>query len=130
MTYAKGTIYTRYFVSPMSDNACFATHNAPGQNCSDTSRGSFQIPTGGPWIDIGTEPKQFKVTYFKYAARIAYDVRYEPSKWSCTCPDFEFNDREALKTCCKHIQACIDKAEGTTRPGGNYEQFLVEHVHD
>tara|TARA_B100001559_G_scaffold320863_1_gene334603 strand:- start:920 stop:1279 length:360 start_codon:yes stop_codon:yes gene_type:complete len=117
-------------------NACFESHNAPGQDCSDPTRGSFNIPTGGPFVDIGAGRKRFKVTYFKFAARRSYTVLYDNREsvddrpvWECNCPDFEFNERQPLRTCCKHIQACIDKAEGTTRPGGNYEQFLVEHIH-
>lgn len=114
-------------------NACFSTHNAPGNNCKDPTRGAFQIPTGGPFEDIGTQKKTFKVTYFKFAAKKSYTVKYTNIKqpiWSCNCPDFDFNDREQNKTACKHIQACIDKETGTSRPGGNYEQFLVEHIHD
>jgi hypothetical protein len=66
---------------------------------------------------------------------MAYTVIYDNREsvddrpiWSCNCPDFEFNDRETQRTCCKHVQACIDKSMGTTRTGGNYEQFLVEHI--
>ena len=116
-------------------NACFSSHNAPGQNCSDTTRGSFQIPTGGPFVDIGPGRKRFKVTYFKFAARMAYTVLYDNREsiddrpmWSCNCPDFEFNDRDTQRTCCKHVQACIDKSLGATRAGGNYEKFLVEYI--
>ena len=58
-------------------NACFSSHNAPGQNCSDPTRGSFQIPTGAEFPDIGPGRKRFKVTYFKFAARRAYTVRYD-----------------------------------------------------
>ena len=117
-------------------NACFSSHNAPGQNCSDPTRGSFQIPTGAEFQDIGPGRKRFKVTYFKFAARRAYTVRYDNREsvenrpiWICNCPDFEFNDRAENRTACKHIQACVDKINGTTREGGNYEQFLVEHIH-
>jgi hypothetical protein len=113
-------------------NACFQSHNAPGNNCKDPTRGLFQIPTGATFEDIGPNVQDFKVTYFKYAARKAYDVHYEfvdGPIWNCTCPDFEFNDRLEQKTACKHIQACVDKINGTTRTGGNYEKFLVEHIH-
>lgn len=113
-------------------NACFQSHNAPGNNCKDPTRGSFQIPTGATFEDIGPNVQNFKVTYFKFAARQAYDVHYELVDgpiWNCTCPDFEFNDRLEQKTACKHIQACVDKINGTTRTGGNYEKFLVEHIH-
>jgi|TARA_B110000967_G_C18807899_1_gene522000 hypothetical protein len=114
-------------------NACFSTDNIPGRNCKDAIRGQYQIPSGGPWVDIGPGKDIFKVTYFKYAAKIAYRVDYENEeeilKWHCTCPDFKFNDRTTSKTCCKHVQAVIDKISGTVRAGGNYENFLVEHIH-
>jgi len=113
-------------------NACFSSHNPVGHACKTTPRGHFQIPTGGPFIDVGDFARDFKVTYFKYGAKVAYLIRYdgttEEVSWSCTCPDFEHRDRVNTRTCCKHIQACIDKEMGTTRSGGNYQLFLVEHV--
>ena len=114
-------------------NACFSSDNRPGKNCKDSVRGKFQIPNGGPWVDIGNKNMKFKVTYFKYAAKITYDVIYTHKKddieFTCTCPDYVFNDRLETKTCCKHIQAVIDYETGTTRAGGNYENFKVEHIH-
>jgi len=114
-------------------NACFSTDNSPGQLCKDTIRGVFQIPTGGPWLDIGVFTRLYKVTYFKYAAKIAYVVTYSneengPLTWHCNCPEFQFGNRAEAQTCCKHIQAVIDKKNGVSRTGGDYEQFLVEHV--
>ena len=117
-------------------NACFSSHNPPGHECATAPRGQFQIPTGGPFVDIGESRKIFKVVYFKYAARKAYKVVYDGRTnienrpvWSCTCPDFDFQDRAEHRTCCKHIQSAIDKEMSLTRPGsGNYEQFLVEHI--
>ena len=113
-------------------NACFATDNIPGRNCKDAIRGQYQIPTGGPWVDIGPDAQQFKVTYFKYAAKIAYVVLYKRGKEGpvrpCTCPDFQFNDRGENETCRKHVQAVIDREKGIVRAGGNYENFLVEHI--
>ena len=114
-------------------NACFSSDNPPGDDCKDPQRGQFSIPVGGPWVDIVTFKKKFKVTYFKYAAKIAYTVYYTNANnkgptWKCNCPDFQFNDREEKHTCCKHIQAVIDKNSGTIRAGGNYENFLVEHI--
>ena len=112
-------------------NACFATDNTPGKNCKNAIRGQYQIPIGGPWVDIGPKDQEFKVTYFKYAAKLSYVVEYKHHKgpvWNCSCPDFQFNDRNQTKTCCKHIQAVIDKATGIVRAGGNYESFLVEHI--
>ena len=113
-------------------NACFSDENDIGKNCRDAIRGKFQIPTGGPWVDIGIGKKHFKVVYFKYAASIAYKVDYDRTTeeviWQCSCPDFEYNDRADQKTCCKHIQAVIDKEMGINRTGGNYEEFLVQHV--
>jgi len=111
-------------------NACFSSHNPVGHNCKTTLRGQFEIPTEGPFVFIGDFKRDFKVTYFKYGSKWSYLVRYDGSqvKWSCTCPDFEHRDRATSKTCCKHIQSCIDKEMGTTRTGGNYQMFLVEHV--
>lgn len=117
-------------------NACFSSHNPPGHKCSTTGRGQFQIPVGGPFVDVGEFKRVYKVVYFKYAARLAYAVVYDgsaehPSRpfWSCTCPDFEYQERAEHRTACKHIQSCIDKEMGLARDGsGNYEQFLVEHV--
>jgi predicted nucleic acid-binding Zn finger protein len=112
-------------------NACFATDNSPGQNCKNAILGLFQIPTGGQWVDIGPTTQEFKVTYFKFAAKLSYLVKYENKKgpiFSCSCPDFQFNDRDETKTCCKHIQAVIDKKMGIVRAGDNYEKFLVEHI--
>jgi len=117
-------------------NACFQSHNPPGHECATAPRGKFQIPTGGPFVDVGEFRRVYKVTYLKYAARLAYavvddgraDIQERPL-WSCTCPDFEFKDRGEQRTVCKHIQSCIDKEMGLTRNGsGDYEQFLVEHV--
>lgn len=117
-------------------NACFSSHNPPGYKCSTAPRGQFQIPIGGPFVDVGEFNRTYKVTYFKYAARLAYTVVYDgtvehPHRpfWSCTCPDFAFQERADNRTACKHIQSCIDKEMGLARNGsGNYEQFLVEHV--
>lgn len=115
-------------------NACFNSDNAPGRRCQDAARGTFQIPTGGPFVDVGQLRRVYKVTYFKFAASIAYRVVYDGlghrPLWSCTCPDFEHN-RAATRTCCKHIQCCIDKELGIDRAGTGetYEQFKVEHVH-
>tara|TARA_B110000008_G_C16862370_1_gene521320 strand:- start:42 stop:392 length:351 start_codon:yes stop_codon:yes gene_type:complete len=113
-------------------NACFSSHNPVGHDCKTTPRGHFQIPTGGPFVYLGDFQRDFKVTYFKYGAKVAYLIRYDGTTeevvWSCTCPDFEHRDRANTRTCCKHIQACIDKEMGTTRSGGNYQLFLVEHV--
>ena len=111
-------------------NACFSSHNPVGNACKDAPRGQFQIPTGGPFVYLGSFQRDFKVTYFKYGAKVAYLIRYDGTKvlWSCTCPDFEHRDRANTRTCCKHIQACIDKEMGTARGGGNYQLFLVEHV--
>ena len=117
-------------------NACFSSHNPPGHDCKTAPRGQFQIPTGGPFIDIGMFERTYKVIYFKFAARKAYQVKYKggPNEenrplWICTCPDFDFQDRLENRTCCKHIQSCIDKEMFLNRPGsGNYEQFLVEHI--
>jgi len=113
-------------------NACFSSENAPGQHCKNTIRGQFQIPVGGPWVSIGNKNKTFKVSYFKYAASITYEVIYEYFQenvtWLCSCPDYVFNDRFDNKTCCKHIQAVIDKSLGIVRAGGNYEQFKVEQI--
>lgn len=114
-------------------NACFSSDNPPGTDCQDPNRGQFAIPIGGPWVDIGTFKHIFKVTYFKYAAKISYQVVYDNigqkgPVWKCNCPDFQFNDRFENHTCCKHIQAVIDQNIGTDRDGGNYELFLVEHI--
>ena len=90
-------------------NACFSSHNAPGNNCKDPTRGSFQIPTGATFEDIGPNIQNFKVTYFKFAARQAYDVHYDnlPATdgplWNCTCPDFRYR-RAMNSTMCKHCQ--------------------------
>ena len=112
-------------------NACFSSHNRRGQNCRQPTRGAFQIPTGGNWQNVGQRRIQFKVTYFKYGSRRAYDVYYDgtvtPITWSCTCPDFEMNGRAENRTSCKHIQACVDKINNTSR-GAQYEQFLIEHI--
>ena len=112
-------------------NACFSSHNRPGQKCRQPVRGAFQIPTGGNWQNIGARTLHFKVTYFKYGTRQAYNVHYNgnvtPITWSCTCPDFEFHNRALERTACKHIQACVHKVDGLSR-SGNYEQFLVEHI--
>lgn len=115
-------------------NACFNSNNAPGQRCRDASRGTFEIPTGGPFVNIGEYRRVFKVTYFKYAASIAYRVVYDGLGhrpiWTCTCPDFEHNDRASNRTCCKHIQCCIDRELGIDRDGTGetYEQFKIEHI--
>lgn len=117
-------------------NACFSSHNPPGHECKTAPRGQFQIPTGGPFVDIGEFKRNFKVTYFKYAARVAYNTVYDGRVsvedrpvWTCTCPDFEFQDRAVNRTSCKHIQSCVDKEMSIARGGsGNYEQFLVEHI--
>ena len=116
-------------------NACFNSHNAPGQQCRDVPRGTFQIPTGGPFVDVGEFRRVYKVSYFKFAASIAYKVVYNglphDVTWLCSCPDFEHQDRAANRTCCKHIQCCIDKEMGIERAGTGetYEQFKIEHVH-
>ncbi len=113
-------------------NACFNTHNAPGQRCRTAPRGTFQIPTGGPFVNVGDTRRVYKVSYFKYAASMAYRVVYDGhGRWSCTCPDFEHHDRAQSRTCCKHIQCCIDREMGIDRQGTGetYSQFKVEHVH-
>ena len=115
-------------------NACFSSDNLPSEDCKAPQRGQFSIPTGGPWVDIGTFKKSYKVTYFKYAAKIAYNIIYDNREssngpiWKCSCPDYKFNDRFENHTCCKHIQAVIDQNIGANREGGNYERFLVEHI--
>jgi len=132
--YCKFDLFNTRVIKKMA-NACFVTHNAPGEHCKETPRGSFNIPTGGAFVDIGPGRHRFKVTYFKYAARRSYTVLYDNRDsvdirptWECNCPDYEFNNRQQDRTCCKHIQACIDKAGHITRTGGDYERFLVEHI--
>jgi predicted nucleic acid-binding Zn finger protein len=119
-------------VFTIMSNACFSDENNVGRNCKDAIRGRFQIPSGGRWVDIGIGKQYFKVVYFKYGAAMAYKVGYDHTSedviWQCSCPDFTFNDRTTHKTCCKHIQAVIDKQRGIVRSGGNYEEFLVKHI--
>lgn len=108
-------------------NACFKTHNPIGGQCRDTPRGHYLIPSGGPFVAI-TDTKEFNVVYFKFGANMQYNVRFvKPNTWTCNCPDFIHQHRAETQTCCKHVQACIDKEMGTSR-GLNYDIFLKEQV--
>lgn len=108
-------------------NACFRTHNPIGRRCRDAGRGQYNIPTGLPFVAIA-HSTDFKIVYFKFGANIQYNVSFvKPQTWTCSCPDFRQRSRAEAQTCCKHIQACIDKEVGTSR-GGNYTIFLKEHI--
>ena len=110
-------------------NACFRTHNPFGHRCKNAPRGRYLIPTDGPFVDIGPLSKTFRVVYFKFGASGLYTVTFDSttSDWACTCPDFLHRQRAEHRTCCKHIQACIDKETGVDR-GDNYSTFLEEQV--
>ena len=108
-------------------NACFHTHNPRGTNCRK-AQSKYHIPTGGPFVALKTD-KKYKVVYFKYGSDSTYNVTFvQPNTWSCSCPDFTHQQRAANRTCCKHIQACIDKVFQNNRGLWLYETFLNKQV--
>jgi len=111
-------------------NACTPLAvNPPGRNCRGVAV-RFRIRTNQPFVSLGLTARTFQVDYFKYGSSPGgYRVEYNPPQaWTCTCPDFNFQRRAEFQTCCKHIQACIDKVRkfGPAR----YQQFLNTHVQE
>lgn len=121
-------------------NACFRTHNI--NKCQAVGRGRYTIPTGlssvtqpirGRLQSVICQNKHFIALFFKFGAHFGandiYDVTCSTDSWSCSCPDFKHQHRDVSKTCCKHIQACIDKEFSLNR-GHKYATFLIEHIHN
>ena len=115
----------------MAFNACANSVNPPKNHCRNVAP-RFNIQAGGPFQYIGASPSKFKVDYLMYGPR-QYDVTYRLDRdgrpqWVCTCDDFRFR-HQITRTCCKHIQACIDMKAMAEQPDSLYKRFLTAHVH-